>query len=59
MTQTATIVRSKAPYYRRRTSRNYRGCAENALFTGFSRSFYYRNIEILVSNSGLDRLGLT
>lgn len=50
MTQTATMTRPGTPFYRGRTSRNYRGCVENALFAGLSRTFYYRKpcIKIVV-----------
>lgn len=48
MTQTATMARPKAPFYRRRTSQNYRGSAENALFTGLFQSFSYRNLCIKI-----------
>ncbi|CUX40128.1 hypothetical protein BN3456_02040 [Clostridium sp. C105KSO13] len=43
MTATAAMARPKAPFYRSRTSRNYRRTAENALFAGLFRPFYYRN----------------
>ena len=42
MAATATMARPKAPFYRSRTSRNYRRTAENALFAGLFRTFYYR-----------------
>ena len=42
MAATATMARPKSPFYRSRTSRNYRRTAENALFAGLFRTFYYR-----------------
>ncbi|TDP55959.1 hypothetical protein EV211_11813 [Aminicella lysinilytica] len=44
MTAIAVTARPKTPFYRSRKSRNYRRTAENALFAGLFRPFYYRNL---------------
>lgn len=43
MTATATMARPKVPFYRQKTSQNYRRTAENALFAGPFQLLYYRN----------------